>query len=334
MRRRVPLCRARQLLPFIEFLDRVGAPTETALQQHRLPSELRECPDMLLSAYATFGFVADLAQLEGIDCFGWRAVSPELTQLSPILVNEFHRSSTLLQALKTACVRAHRESSNVALWLEERGDSLFVCHRGSIQVGALGSDDANIMRTAFLISVVRLFMGRDWFPTEIGFALASDITQVLREHLPGVELQRTADWGWLRLPRKILPEAPLRLAANETRSGVGGGDEPEMDLAGSLAQALRPYLSRGAPPLIQAADLAGLSIRSLQRELASEGASYREVLQRAKLAVARDLLDQPGVKISDVALATGFRNPPHFTRFFRRLAGVTPVEYHAARAEN
>jgi AraC-like DNA-binding protein len=328
------LCRARQLSPFIEFPDRVGAPTETVLEQHRLPPGLRDRPDMLMSAYATFGFVADLAQREGIDCFGWRAASPELIQLSPGLVNEFSRSSTLLQALRTACVHAHLESSNVALWLEERGDSLFVCHRGSIEVGALGSDDANIMRTSFLISIVRIFMGRDWFPAEIGFALASDIPQVLRAQLPGVELRRAADWGWLRLPRKSLSEAPLRRAANETQSDVEGGDVPEMDLAGSLTQALRPYLSRGAPSLIEAADLAGLSIRSLQRELAREGASYREVLQRAKLAVARDLLDQPGVKISDVAHATGFRNPPHFTRFFRRLAGVTPVEYLAARADN
>lgn len=333
MGRRVPLSRARQLLPFLEFLDRLGSPAETGLERNKLPPGLQDCPDMLTSAYAMFAFVADMALREGIENFAWRVVSPELTQLSPGLVDEFNHSSTLLQALETTCALGHRESSNVKLWLEERGDSLFVCHYGSTQIGTPGFDDANIMRTAFLISVVRLFMGRDWFPSEIGFALASNITSALREQLPGVELRRAADWGWLRLPREILPETPLRRAANETHSGVRRGDEPEMDLAGSLAQALRPYLSRGAPSLNDAADLAGMSVRSLQRELAREGSGYRKVLQGAKLAVARDLLDQPGARIVDVAHATGFQNPPHFTRFFRRLAGVTPVEYRTARAD-
>ncbi|MBW2421168.1 MAG: hypothetical protein JRH19_21685, partial [Deltaproteobacteria bacterium] len=203
MRRRIPLSRARQLAPFIDFLDRIGAPIERGLERNKLPPGMHERSDMLVSTYATFGFVADMARREGIDEFGWRATSSELSQLSPGLVQRLRCSSALLQALETACALAYRESSNVAVWLEERRGSLFVCHRGSIEVGAPGSDDANVMRAVFLISIVRIFMGSEWTPAEIGLAAADDIGPALREQLPNARLLRSVDF-WRELVRSAL----------------------------------------------------------------------------------------------------------------------------------
>jgi len=100
-----------------------------------------------------------------------------------------------------------------------------------------------------------------------------------------------------------------------------------LDLVSSLVQVLRPYLAEGVPDLHDAADLAGTSKRSLQRVLAEEGFSYRGILQRVKFDAARELLKQPEIKITEVAHDTGFRDPAHFPRFFRRRAGVTPREY-------
>ncbi len=38
-----------QLLPFMDCLDRIGAPTERGLQRNKLPPCLRESPDMLVN---------------------------------------------------------------------------------------------------------------------------------------------------------------------------------------------------------------------------------------------------------------------------------------------
>jgi two-component system response regulator YesN len=48
---------------------------------------------------------------------------------------------------------------------------------------------------------------------------------------------------------------------------------------------------------------------------------------------ARELLEQPDVKIADVAHETGFSNPAHFIRFFRALSGATPREYRASHLQ-
>jgi len=112
-----------------------------------------------------------------------------------------------------------------------------------------------------------------------------------------------------------------------TQAGTEGEFHPAHDLVGSLKLLLRPYLSQGPPNVQIAAHLGDISVRSLQRHLADEGSSYREVVQHAKFEAARELLKQPDVKLRDIASETGFANPPHFTRFFRRIAGVSPTDY-------
>jgi AraC-like DNA-binding protein len=187
------------------------------------------------------------------------------------------------------------------------------------------------MQTRVAISVVRCFAAPDWTPTDCGVAMGVEPGPIAREQLGGAKLHRAPDYSWVRLPRSILARPPETRWPVETSAGTG--EEPMQDLVGSLGQALRPYLAAGAPSLREAADLAGTSVRSLQRELARAGSSYRDVLQRAKLDTARELLEQPEVRILEVAFETGFSDPAHFTHFFRRLAGVTPRQYRTTLLE-
>jgi AraC-like DNA-binding protein len=329
LQRNIPLSRAFQLLPRIDFLDRIGAPIELGLERNKLPPGFRERPDMLLSTRAIAAFTGDMGHREGIEDFGWRTASPRLNQISPGLVRTLQRSPTLLNALQNLCGLAHRESSSLQMWLAERRGALLLCHRSPIALDSLGANELAMMRAAIMISIVRRFTAPDWAPTECGLAVGCEIGPLVQEELRDARIQRAPDYGWLRLPHSILARPPRTPVSVETRSGTEGGEEPAQDLVGSLAQALRPYLARKPPSVRDAADLAGTSVRSLQRGLAHAGSSYRDVLQRAKLDAARELLEQPDVKIFEVAYETGFSDPAHFTHFFRRLAGITPREYRA-----
>jgi AraC-like DNA-binding protein len=77
----------------------------------------------------------------------------------------------------------------------------------------------------------------------------------------------------------------------------------------------------------------GLSERTLQRRLAREGTSVRSIVGQQRYGRARALLCDPRLSIGDVSAQLGYRNPPAFTRAFRRWAGLTPAEFRGAMLE-
>ena len=70
-----------------------------------------------------------------------------------------------------------------------------------------------------------------------------------------------------------------------------------------------------------------MSFRTLQRQLAREGASYSRIVTRVRQQMAQQLLEQSDQKLEDIARQLGYSNLPNFTRAFRRWTGITPGEY-------
>jgi len=68
----------------------------------------------------------------------------------------------------------------------------------------------------------------------------------------------------------------------------------------------------------------GSSRRSLQRQLARAETSFRELLQRARVATARQLLTQSDAKVAAVAHAVGFSSTSQLSVALRRAGGPAP----------
>jgi transcriptional regulator GlxA family with amidase domain len=52
-----------------------------------------------------------------------------------------------------------------------------------------------------------------------------------------------------------------------------------------------------------------------------------EYLQRVRVQHARELLKDIDLSIKEVAARTGFSDPYHFSRVFRRIDGLSPAYY-------
>jgi AraC-like DNA-binding protein len=101
----------------------------------------------------------------------------------------------------------------------------------------------------------------------------------------------------------------------------------------SVRQAVITLLPMGRPTLVCVAEEMGTSKRTLQRQLALSGLTYSEVLNDILYHTACQLLNEPVIKIRDIAKALGYGDAASFTRTFVRWHGITPSEYRRNRKQ-
>ena len=65
----------------------------------------------------------------------------------------------------------------------------------------------------------------------------------------------------------------------------------------------------------------------MQRKLKSCGLTYTELVDKAHFDAARILLQDHDMNVTDIAHALNFDDASHFSRSFRRVAGVSPREF-------
>lgn len=71
----------------------------------------------------------------------------------------------------------------------------------------------------------------------------------------------------------------------------------------------------------------GLSARTLDRRLAAEGTSFRDVLDGVRRELAEQLLRDPRVTTGEIAFQLGYSESTAFHRSFKRWTGLTPREF-------
>lgn len=88
-------------------------------------------------------------------------------------------------------------------------------------------------------------------------------------------------------------------------------------------------LADGIPTINQVAKRLGLSLRTLQRQLATENTSYTTIWDGFRRETALRLLDDKRLTIYDVSALVGFSEPRAFRRAFKRWTGLSPRAHRA-----
>jgi AraC-like DNA-binding protein/ligand-binding sensor protein len=57
------------------------------------------------------------------------------------------------------------------------------------------------------------------------------------------------------------------------------------------------------------------------------GITFTDFLNRVRVEKAKNLLENPHLRVNEVAFEVGFQSLPHFNRVFRKIVGVSPSEF-------
>jgi AraC-like DNA-binding protein len=327
----IPLIRCQFLMPFAELHSEIGGPTAALLAKFQLPTSLEEKADRYVPLLPAVRFATAAQQRQGLSEIAFRAAQKtSFDHLSEAMRIRIRHSSTLLLALEQMCKWAPVEDTNLRLWLEPCGANVRIC---STLVGTEGFPYLEIsqwFQNIFVIHIVRQFAGANWTPRVIAFEAAYVPDIEVQSHWPKTRFLSGQKASWI--------EVPLQFLSHLNRTNVVGSHSSETerqpfsgDVVSVLTLTLPAYLDEGGPAITQAAEIVGLSVRSLQRKLALAGLTYSGLLEQVRFNNAIKLLSDTEHKIIDVAFSSGYADPAHFSRAFRRISGFTPREFRDRR---
>lgn len=333
---RLALVRATHLNDYIAVLRDIGVPVDRELARSMLPPRIEETPDLYVSVPVALEWVArtghDLHPME-LGLLGAQQAS--LASLRPAQQAAIMTAQTGLKRLEALADLSRQEDSALEMTIRHEGDDLRVI----CTMAALDSHIfvclAEWLNLQGIISVIRSIAGGAWCPREMCFVSSGSPPEAVQAAFPNTRIRMGQRHTSVTVARADIarPTCDVILSKHDTLASFSSEDVPDGQSAWKFISLLRrmiqPYLNGGRIDVSFAAELAGISTRTLQRKLKRNGSSYSQIVQEARFELARSCLDEPGMKIIDVAMMAGYESPQHFSRAFRRFNGVTPSQYRS-----
>jgi AraC-like DNA-binding protein len=324
----IPLIRSALLLRFTDFSDQIGAPTERWLDQANLSPILLTNPERLIPMVQSASFVEQVARAEGIDNFGFLVgQATNVTHLGQF--GEMIRCSLTLYDLLTTLEktinllnsgeRVSLRWSIDALWLQSHLYALD--HRAHSQ--------SQYFSLTTYLNVLRMALGPTWQPPEVHLATKHNPALLDCNGLEGVRISFNQPCNAIKIPREFVSQ-PLHPSSTVLgQFEVLHQSAPALDFLPSLKQLIEALLPQGGPNIAQSAEASGMSVRSFQRRLASQGVSYGHLVDEVRFNLAAQWLKGESAPITDIAAELGYTDAANFTRAFKRWAGVSPKKFRA-----
>lgn len=320
--------RAAPLHPLPELMSRLGGNLQPLLSALRLPSEWLENPDHLLPILTVGELLASAA--DQVKCehlgllLGNRSSVAQIGAVGQImlLMPTVGKALEVLQRRldlhdRAAVVTLRRQGSQAAL-----GYSLF---EGSFLGGQYIHDTAITIG----LNIMRALCGPAWKPQQVTFAHRRPSNPGVYESFFGSPCQFDSMRTEMLFPAEQL-DAPLYAPCLlETENGNEQITAPR-EWAERVRSATYMQLLSGNCSQQLIAHGLGVSVRTLNRRLAAEGASYVEHVDRARFAISRMLLKETDMSIKSVSQLMNYSDPGSFNRAFRRWTGHTPLSWRQA----
>jgi AraC-like DNA-binding protein len=325
-----PIVLAAAATGIVDYIDELGGDIDRIFGNVGIAPEMAGEPTLKLSLASYCGLFEEASRLTQNDNFGlWfgnRFRPRDLGLWGYAAVS----SPTLGAALENlvGLFRYHQESS--LMRLVEGGDGLM---RLEYRVEAPDiierRQDAELSLGMFA-NFFRECCGPAWVPEEVHFEHPQP--QEWKQHEAAfsapVYFSQSANALSFRpeLLDKPMPGRDLTLMTmmQSCLEQLGNNEDGPVSVVDTVRMAIRTKLPDGYPTLEQISEELRLSPTSMQRELAADGVSYKDLVEATRRDLAIMYLKQRNLPLSEIAFLLGYSELSAFSRAVRRWTGEAP----------
>lgn len=325
----VPLLRVSTLIPFIDFLQELGTPTDKLLRQCKLPIFALDEPNLLISRHQVFDFLNKTAYQEGIENLGFLVGEKTPVESLGILGKLACQSLTLYDAIFKVIHLGKLFNSGEHFWLLEDKETAYFCQEHN-NLGRLESHHPSHFSLMLMMDLIRKVAGKTWYPQQI--TLQTQCSNFTDHYLQEVFINKDITITSIAFPRSFLALSfPKEFNLYEDQKHQEYEklyqSAPSSQFSHSLTQAIKSQLKEGYPSIDLASEIAKMPIRSLQRRLEEDGLTYSQLVTRIRYEKAVYLLQNSCLKMIEIAYELGYQDPAHFSRAFKRWTGISPHNF-------
>jgi len=316
-----------------EVLRELGAEPRAVFDACGIPLDLFADPEALISFVEVDALLDRAVALTGCAhvglLVGQRAPAQSLGALGYLMLS----APTVAAALDalTAHLNIHDRGAVVSAHV---GGGAARLRYALVVPGLRQQDQIYGLALAVGQGLMRALCGPGWRARAVNFSFAQPANVAPYLDYFGVMPRFDAPESSLEFSAECL-ECPLPSADaflnRVMRAHVGAHvQSADDDLVETVRRVIRATTAPGIATLDMAARFMNVHERTLKRQLAARGTTFRGVRDTLLAETARDLLGNTAVEIGEIAAALGYSDSAAFTRAFRRWENTTPNAWRSA----
>lgn len=316
----------------VRALDAQGVDGAAIARQAGIdPATLQE-PDARVPRAALTRLWKLAVEATGDPCFGLTAARFPMQTTFHALGYAVSASTTLKEAIERIIRHRRIIGEILQLSLQAHGSSSRFIIDVSSQPGAVPFEAVDAIAAVIVFQARLLQANRDFSPLSLSLQRPEPPNPAAFDRLFRCPVRFAQKTNFLEFAtadlEKRLPAGNAEIARQNEEVVVRYLARLQAaGLAPQVQQALVESLPNGEPSKQAIAQRLAMSPRNLQRRLEAEGTSFKELLNQARLSLARSYLDEGRLPVTEIAFMLGFADTSAFSRAFKRWTGKSPRAY-------
>lgn len=324
------LVRAAVLTNYLEVAQHLGLKPQTLLNDVGLSKTQLQDPEQRIPIDAAVRLLENSATASGCLTFGLRmAESRQLSDFGAVSLLLTHQR-TLREALQVVVQYRHLLNDSLAIFIEEAG-SMVIIREEVVTESGFNCRQANELAIGVMYRLCSALLGAHWKPISVSLThSAPDDLQVHRRVL-GQKLEFNGEFNGIvchaaafDVPNPLADPAMARYAQRFLDSLQADQETPLMF---EVRKAIYLLLPMGRATIEQIALAMGMNVRTLQRRLEDNQATFSDLINGVRRDLVIRYLENPSYSLGRIADMLGYSMPSSFTRWFIGQFGMPPAAW-------